>query len=304
MTSIPEIEKEIIYIVTQADDGRMVKHIAKGRMGLSHKQFTSAKFRENGVTVDGERALATDIVREGQTIIVRLREMGSTHAHVEKPVDIVYEDEDIFVVNKPAPLPTQSSERQRGDTLEARMLPMLGGRSFRPTNRLDKGTSGLMLVAKHAQAQAILQKQLHSPSFVREYLAVVEGIPVPSEGVIDAPIGKADGPTVKREVRADGKESRTHYRTLETQNGLSLVRLRLDTGRTHQIRVHMAHIGCPVFGDFLYGTESERLPGRFALHSAFVSFVHPVTGEVLSFEQPLPAELSALIGQKDVKANR
>lgn len=304
MTSIPEIEKEIVYIASEADDGRMVKHIAKGRMGLSHKQFTSAKFRENGVTVDGVRALATDTVHAGQTIIVRLREMGSAHPHVDRPVDIVYEDEDLFVVSKPAPLPTQSSERQTGDTLEARMLPLLGGRSFRPTNRLDKGTSGLMLVAKHAQAQALLQKQLHTPSFVREYLAVVEGVPCPAEGVIDAPIGKADGPTVKREVRPDGKEARTFYRTIETHGALSLVRLRLETGRTHQIRVHMAHIGCPVYGDFLYGTERGALPGRFALHSAYVSFVHPVTGQVLSFERPLPGELQALLRQKDGESNR
>ena len=297
MTDMNPIEKEIEYIITQADDGRLVKHIAKGRMGLSHKQFTSAKFRENGVTLDGVRAIATDVVRAGQTLIVRLREDGSVHSHVDKPVDILYEDEDIFVVNKPAPLPTQSSERQTGDTLEARMLPLLGGRAFRPTNRLDKGTSGLMLVAKHPQSQAILQKQLHTPSFVREYLALVESVPVPAEGTVDAPIGKADGATVRREVRSDGKEARTHYRVLETCGPLSLVRLRLETGRTHQIRVHMAHMGCPVYGDFLYGAEQPDLPGRFALHSAFVSFVHPVTGETLSFEQPLPPELTQLLKQ-------
>jgi len=288
------IEKEIAYIITPADDGRLVKHIAKGRMGLSHRQFTSAKFRENGVTLDGCRALASDVVRQGQTLVVRLREDGSSHAHVDKPVDIVFEDDDLFVVNKPAPLPTQSSERQTGDTLEARMLPLLNGRAFRPTNRLDKGTSGLMLVAKHPLSQALLQKQLHTPCFVREYLAVVEGVPSPAEGVVDAPIGKADGATVRREVRPDGKEARTHYRVLETHGALSLVRLRLETGRTHQIRVHMAHLGCPVYGDFLYGVERGDLPGRFALHSAFVSFVHPLFGQTLCFEQPLPSELRAL----------
>ncbi|MDO4741119.1 MAG: pseudouridine synthase, partial [Eubacteriales bacterium] len=192
------IEKEIEYIITQADDGRLVKHIAKGRMGLSHRQFTSAKFREGGVTLDGRRAIASDVVRAGQRLVVRLREDGSAHAHVDKPVEILYEDEDIFVVNKPAPLPTQSSERQTGDTLEARMLPLLGGRAFRPTNRLDKGTSGLMLAAKHPLAQAQLQKQLHTPSFVREYLAILEGELSPAAGVVDAPIGKADGATVRR----------------------------------------------------------------------------------------------------------
>lgn len=301
MTGAQGIEKEILYIVTEADDGRLVKHIAKGRMGLSHKQFTSAKFREGGVTLDGRRALASDIVRAGQRLVVRLREDGTTHAHVDKPVDIVYEDEDIFVVNKPAPLPTQSSDRQTGDTLEARMLPLLGGRAFRPTNRLDKGTSGLMVVSRHPQAQAVLQKQLHTPSFVREYLAVVEGTLSPAEGLIDAPIGKADGPTVRREVRPDGKEARTHYRVVEISGKRSLVHLKLDTGRTHQIRVHMAHMGCPVYGDFLYGTERDDLPGRFALHSAFVSFVHPESGKTLSFECPLPAALADLLRPESAK---
>lgn len=296
--SIPEIEKEIVYIVTEADGGRMLKHIAKGRMGLSHKQFTSAKFRENGVTVDGVRALATDIVQPGQTIIVRLREPGTAHTQVEKPVDIVYEDEDLFVVNKPAPLPTQSSERQTGDTLEARMLSLLGGRAFRPVNRLDKGTSGLMIVARHPQAQAALQKQLHTPAFVREYLAVVEGTPCPLDGVIDAPIGKADGATVRREVRTDGKPARTHYALQKAQGGRSLIRLRLETGRTHQIRVHMAHIGCPVCGDFLYGAELAELPGRFALHSAEIAFVHPVTGQTMHFARALGPELAALMEPK------
>lgn len=297
--SIAEIEKEIVYIASEADGERMVKHIAKTRMGLSHKQFTSAKFRENGVTVDGVRALATDIVCPGQRVVVRLREMGSVHAQVDKPVDIVYQDEDIYVVNKPAPLPTQSSQRQTGDTLEARMLPLLGGRAFRPVNRLDKGTSGLMLVAKHAQAQALLQKQLHTSSFVREYLALVQGVPGQKQGVIDVPIAKADGATVRREVRPDGKAARTHFCIEEEKNGLSLVQLRLETGRTHQIRVHMAHIGCPVYGDFLYGEEREDLPGRFALHSARVEFCHPVSGERLAFDCSLPPEIGALLRERE-----
>lgn len=294
-----ETEKQIIYVATAADDGRLVKQIAKTSMGLSHKQFTSAKFRENGVTLDGKKALATDAVRAGQTLVVRLREPGSNgKTQLDLPVEILYEDDDLFVVCKSAPLPTQSSLRQTGDTLEARMLPLLGGRAFRPVNRLDKGTSGLMLVAKHAQAQALLQKQLHTPSFVREYLAIVEGTPCPHEGIVDAPIAKADGATVRRQVRPDGKDARTHYCVLEEHSGLSLVRLHLETGRTHQIRVHMAHMGCPVYGDFLYGTERENLPGRFALHSALVSFFHPITGEKLRFESALPPELERLLARK------
>ena len=293
--SIREIEKEIVYIIQPRDEGRLVKAVARDRMGLSHRQFASAKFREGGVTLDGGRALASDRVRAGQRLAVRLREEGFSHEARAGEVAVVYEDEDILVVDKPAPLPTQSSERQTGDTLEARMAALLGGRAFRPVNRLDKGTSGLMVVAKHAQAQSILQSQLHTPLFARGYLAVVEGAPRPPEGIVDAPIAKADGPTVRREVRADGKPSRTRYRTVRSRGGLSLVRLDLETGRTHQIRVHMAHIGCPVAGDFLYGRERADLPGRFALHSAFLTLRLPSTGEERSFASPLPEDLARLV---------
>jgi len=143
-----------------------------------------------------------------------------------------------------------------------------------------------------------LASLLHTPGFVREYLAVSEGVPSPLEGTIDLPIGKADGATVKRAIREDGKPSVTHYSTVKSANGLSLVHLRLATGRTHQIRVHLSAVGCPVFGDFLYGTErDDLLPGRFALHSAFVRFAHPITGEEMSFSSPLPDALSRLLSE-------
>lgn len=297
MTSVYDIEKEIIHTIGPEDDGRELKQVAASTLGLTRRQISSAKFRRDGLTLDGKRAYATDKVHAGQTLIIRMRESGTIYrprAH-EGEVDIVYEDDDLYVINKPAPLPTQSSERQDGDTLEARLLPRLGGRAFRPVNRLDKGTSGLMLVAKHVLSQSHLQEQLHTPAFIREYLAVVEGSVEEDEGIIDAPIEKKDGPTIMREVRPDGKEARTHFKVLKRSNGLSLVRLQLDTGRTHQIRVHMAYKGYPVFGDFMYGTESDMLPGRFALHSAYTSFTHPTDGRTMEFSAPLPAELEKLI---------
>lgn len=300
-----ETEKVVTCLIAPQDEGRMVKQIARVRMGLSHGQFTSAKFREDGVLLDGRRAFATDIVHTGQQLSIRLRQAQLQEGLICassacKPVRILYEDDDLFVVCKDAPLPTQSSlQKQTGDTLEARMLPLLSGRVFRPINRLDKGTSGLLLVAKHAASQAILQKTLHTDAFVREYLAITEGVPEQREGWIDAPIGKADGATIRRIVRPDGKPARTWYAVKQaaTVSGepRALVRLRLESGRTHQIRVHMAHIGCPVLGDFLYGTESDLLPGRFALHSTYVSFIHPLSGQTLSFTEPLPQALSTLL---------
>ena len=137
--------------------------------------------------------------------------------------------------------------------------------------------------------------QLHTEHFRRGYLAVCEGVPVPSEGTIDAPLGPKDGSLVEQTVRSDGKRARTHYRVLEEKNGRALLRLDLDTGRTHQIRVHMAHIGHPLTGDFLYGTEDRALIPRTALHSAYLSFRHPITGERLEFELELPKDMGRLL---------
>ena len=163
-------------------------------------------------------------------------------------------------------------------------------------NRLDKGTSGLMVVAKSAHAQHLLQRLLHTPDFRRDYLAVVEGAPEPMAGTVDAPIAKEDAASIRRVVCAAGKPSVTHYETLASHGNRSLVRLSLETGRTHQIRVHMAHLGCPVSGDFLYGTELPELPGRFALHSAELLLRHPLTGERLDIHSPLPEALARLMG--------
>ncbi len=126
-------------------------------------------------------------------------------------------------------------------------------------------------------------------------LAVCEGIPAPPEGTVDAPIGRVPGSVLMRQVSPSGAEARTHYRVLETGGGRSLLSLRLDTGRTHQIRVHMAHLGCPLAGDFLYGRETADLPGRFALHSAEITLRQPITGEPIRRTSPLPAELRALL---------
>ncbi|MBE5767491.1 MAG: RluA family pseudouridine synthase [Clostridiales bacterium] len=284
--------KTLRHVVSMEENGRLVKNIVRGRMGVSHRLFSQVKF-SGGLLLDGERVFATAVVRAGQTVeLILPGDAADTDA--AGSVNIVYEDDDIFIVNKQAPLPCQSSERQPGDTLEARMKPLMPGAVFRPVNRLDKGTSGLMLVARHAHAQDVMQRRLHTEDFVREYRAIVIGAPEEDCGIIDAPIRKADGATIRREVAPDGKPSRTHYQ-VEKRGELSIVRLRLETGRTHQIRVHMAHMGCPVFGDFLYGAEDERLPGRFALHSAYISFFHPETGERMEFSAPLPEELLRLV---------
>ncbi len=262
-------------------------------MGVSQHVFSSLKVR-GGVLVDGAPARADQAVFAGQVINVVMADEASGIRPDPVPVDVVYEDEDMLIVLKPAPLPCQFSSRQEGMALENRLAARYGEcYVFRPVNRLDKGTSGLMAVAKHPHAQMLLARMLHGDAFAREYLAVVAGRPPADEGVVDAPIAKAPGATVRREVSPDGKPARTRYRILAQRDGLSLLQLRLETGRTHQIRVHMRFLGCPVWGDFLYGEETPRLPGRFALHSWRIALVHPMTGAPLRFEAPPPPEFGA-----------
>ncbi|MDD6041844.1 MAG: RluA family pseudouridine synthase [Clostridia bacterium] len=281
-------------------EGRSIRSIALGCIGMSSSQFKRAKF-EGSITLDGVRATADVRVRAGQQLCLSVPEKEAFRPRaIEAPLTIAYEDDCFWVIDKPAPMPSVCGSAQDVVTLENALYAYLGQPQtflYRPVNRLDKGTSGLMIVAKNAHIQYLLQKQLHTDGFVREYLAVIDGRLAQQEGLIDLPIAKADGATVRREVRQGGREARTYYRVLQ-QGSRSLVRLRLDTGRTHQIRVHMAHMGCPVTGDFLYGNElPEELPGRFALHSALIRLRHPFTHEWLTVESPLPAALLALLAK-------
>ena len=285
--------------ITAAEAGRRVRDILRQVMGVSYSAMKSAKWDER-ITLDGVPVTVDVFVREGQMLAIRFKEQSPAYAlkPYDMPLVIPYEDEHLYVIDKPAPLASQSSANHPDDALENALYAHLNCPAdfvYRPVNRLDKGTSGLMIVAKDAHAQHRLQKLLHSDDFARQYLAVVEGHLPQQRGVIDAPIGKEDAASIKRLVREDGKPSVTHYEVLQETAARSLVKLRLETGRTHQIRVHMAHLGCPVCGDFLYGTELPSLPGRFALHSHELTLTHPLTMEGLHIVSPLPETLRALL---------
>ena len=281
--------------VSEEDAGRLVKYFVRGRMGVSYHQFAALKVRD-GVRVNGRAIHANHVLQHGDSVEVCLEEGAAAEiAPDPTPVSVVWEDDDILIIDKPAPLACQCSAKQAGMTLENRLAYRYPGMVFRPLNRLDKGTSGLMAAARHAHAAQVLQKQLHTEQFVREYLAVAEGR-MEGSGVIDAPIAKEAAATVRRVVDAvNGVRAVTRYRVEAAGEGRSLVRLRLETGRTHQIRVHLAHLGHPIVGDFLYGREDPALPGRFALHSTYIRLVHPITGEIVERTSPLPAELKRLM---------
>lgn len=290
------VMRKISHLVTEAEAGRTVRSIALKEMHLSRGAFSSLKF-QNAVLCGDVPVHADTRLQAGQILTVVFPEdAGETREAVPGSIPIVWKDEDYIIVDKPAPLPTLSSRRQTGDTLESLLLAQMGcpaDHVFRPVNRLDKGTSGLLVIAKNAHAQQLLQRQLHTDDFIREYQAVCMGVPPLPEGRIDLPIGKM-GEGSKRCVCPDGKPAATRYRVETEENGVSLLRLRLETGRTHQIRVHTSHLGFPVAGDYLYGAACPALPGRFALHACFVSFLHPVTGERIIASSPIPGELLTL----------
>ena len=291
--------------------GLEVNTLLRRHLGLSGAVLRRVKWLEDGITLDGVRVNVRVRAEAGQTLSVRLTDPLRWASAgfpgvvpVEGPLDIVYEDQDLIVVNKAPGVLVHPGHGHFDDTLGNFLMyhyKMSGDESgFHPVHRLDKGTSGLMVAAKHAHAQERLKNQLHTGDFRRVYLAVCDGVPPEPAGVIDAPIGPAEGSLTAREVRPGGKPARTYYQVAEAWDSRALVELELATGRTHQIRVHMAHLGCPLTGDFLYGTENNDLIRRPALHSARLALTHPVTGERLNFSIPLPADMAALIPKENI----
>ena len=256
----------------------------------------TAKKYPDGILLDGVHVNTNERAEPGQTLSILISDRADGGLEpAEGPVELVYEDADLLVVNKAPGVAVHPSPGHYADTLgnfltfhyKKKGIPFV----FRPANRLDRGTSGLMVVARHAHAQELLKGQLHSGAFRREYLAVCRGVPEPGEGVIDAPIGRAEGSVLLRQVRPDGARAVTRYAVLSTNGVHSLVRLELETGRTHQIRVHMAWLGHPLVGDFLYGVEDKTRIGRTALHSWRLVLNHPLTGERLERTAPLPKDM-------------
>ncbi len=286
--------------------GREVNTLLRRTLGLSGTVLRRVKWLEDGITLDGARVNVRARVREGQTLAVRLTGPTPTSGVVpaDGPLDIVFEDPDLIVLNKAPGVLVHPGHGHFYDTLGNFLMyhyKMTGDESdFHPVHRLDKGTSGLLAVAKHPFAQEKLKGQLHTGGFRRTYLAVCDGAPPAPSGTVDAPIGPVDGSLMARRVRPDGKPARTHYRVVRSCGPRSLLELELETGRTHQIRVHMAHLGCPLTGDFLYGKEDVSLISRPALHSAKLELAHPITGERLRFDAPLPGDMSELISKEDV----
>ncbi|NLC33143.1 MAG: RluA family pseudouridine synthase [Clostridiales bacterium] len=287
---------EMNWVITGEQQGMSIQNLLRGQLKISYTQYKRLKFHE-GIYVDGMPRRSDYRLSRGESLkLVFRNDAGPRPLSGSQPLVVAYEDNDLLMVNKPAPLHSISS-KQGGETLENRVFSYLGEPAdfvYRPINRLDKGTSGLMLVAKNAHIQQRMQKKLHSQEFLREYLAITVGHLPQSSGRIDLPIGHGAG--IRRVVDADGQAALTFYEVVHTKGDLSLVAIRLITGRTHQIRVHLGALGCPVYGDFLYGQEEVQMPGRFALHSCSVKFFHPLLSRWVQASADMPPEMQEIIG--------
>ena len=290
----------LTYTVTPEEDGRMVKGILRGSLQLSYTLLKSLKWRENAILLNGQSVHVNAIVHAGDTVSVALSERTPREdlycANAAKP-DIVYEDDDLLVLNKPAGVAMHPKSGDASAPSLAAMLTNYLGEGSVPhfVSRLDKGTSGLLIAAKSGYVHDRLRRALHSSDLRREYRAVAVGRVEPPCGVIDAPICRAEGSIIRRCVRTDGLPSLTEYETLQVNDRFTLLRLRPQTGRTHQLRVHMAYLGHPLAGDWLYGTEDKTLIARPALHSYELWFTQPVTGLELHFTAPIPQDMQRLM---------
>lgn len=290
----------LTHTVLPEEEGRMVKGILRGSLQLSYTLLKSLKWRENAILLNGQSVHVNAIVHAGDVVSVALSERTpreDLYCENTAAPNIVYEDEDLLVLNKPAGVAMHPKADDAAAPSLAAMLTGYLGEGSVPhfVSRLDKGTSGLLIAAKSGYVHDRLRHALHSSELRREYRAIAVGQVTPPCGVIDAPIGRADGSIIRRCVREDGLVSRTEYEVLQTVERFTLLRLRPETGRTHQLRVHMAYLGHPLAGDWLYGTEDKNLIARPALHSYELWFTQPVTGQELHFTAPIPQDMQRLL---------
>ena len=290
----------ITKTITPEEDGSTVRHILRAKLHFSSHAISRLTRAENGILVNGQHARTTLILHTGDVLTAETGDHRPPKAEVipgNWPLPVVWEDGHLLVVNKPAGMTAHASNFLPNTPTVAGALAWTRGTDFvfHSVNRLDKGTTGLMVVAKSGYVHDLLRRSLHTSRFIREYRAVCIGCPDPEQGTINAPIGRDERSAIARMVRSDGQPAVSHYEVLAKQNGMALLRLVPETGRTHQLRVHMASIGCPLAGDWLYGIEEPALISRPALHSYALTLTHPVTGEVLHLTSPLPEDMARLV---------
>ncbi len=289
------MDRSIEILVDASRDGRTVKDILRNDLRVSAAILTQLKKEKDGILLEGNPVFATERVRAGEVLKITVRDGVSDMEKAEIPLLVLYEDEDVILLNKPRNMPTHPSQNHHGDTLANGLMGYFSGQNFtfRAITRLDKDTSGAVLVAKNPLSGAILVEDMKLGRIHKGYLAVTCGTPNPTSGRLEAPIRRREESIVLRMVEPDGRSAVTEYETLREGEGLALVRLIPLTGRTHQLRVHMSHLGCPIYGDDLYGASQTGEATR--LHCGKLQFFHPITGEEILVEAPLPEDMVSLV---------
>lgn len=306
----------ISYQVTEAESGWQVKKVLQRKLGVSRKLMSRIKLTERGVLLNGTRVYISEFVKSGDWVSISLEKETSEDILPQPiPFDIVYEDEALLIVNKAAGIIVHPTHGHYTETLANGVVYYWQEKGeqyrFRPVHRLDQETSGLIAIAKNAYIHQHISEQLIAGTVTKKYTALVYGCPEHKEDIIDGPIDRDPEQPHRRIVTPEGYPALTSYKVIHSfQNGTaSQVDLRLGTGRTHQIRVHMTSIGHPLIGDKLYVLEHEEKGmdssgggtgtieewiGRQALHASELGFIHPLTGKELLFEAPMPEDMERL----------
>lgn len=283
------IMREIIFKIDDKNSGLMIRDFLRN-FGVSSALLTKLKQDENGIKLNGKFAKAIEVLKSGDNLTVNIKNSGKMPEKFEcENVKVAYNDEDILVLNKPPLMPVHESRNHRGDTLaNVAACYMESDCAFRAVYRLDRDTSGLVLIAKNELAASKLAGKIK-----KDYYAVVSG-KFEGRGTIDLPIRRVQESIIERGVFDDGERAVTHYEAIKTDGENTLLKLNLETGRTHQIRVHFSHLGAPLLGDTLYGGSCEKI-NRQALHCKTIYFTHPITHEKITVDSDFPKDFKGLI---------
>lgn len=279
----------INFDITEKDNNKQIRDFLRD-FGVSAALLTRLKQTDNGITLNGRFARAIDKIHTGDRLIISIESKGKMPSPLfDSEAKPVYSDEDIIVMNKPPLMPVHESRNHQGDTLaNAAACYMDSDTAFRSVYRLDRDTSGLVLIAKNELAACKLAGKIS-----KDYYAVCQGI-LAGEGTINLPIARLDSSIIKRCVSEKGEPAVTHWQAIKNNENSTLLKINLETGRTHQIRVHFSHIGHPLLGDSLYGGGCEKI-GRQALHCKAIRFTHPVTEKQMFIDCDFPDDFKGLI---------
>lgn len=283
--------RTLTFTVNEEYHNKKVLHFLRGNAGLSSRLIRSLKSVNNGILLNSMHARTVDTIKLGDKITINIPDDEISATPTNYKIDVLYEDEDLLIVNKPATLPMHPSHNHQGDTLANAVAWYLKNKNkistFRAIGRLDKGTSGIVICALNSYVAHKL-----SGNFKKEYKAIINGTLV-GEGTIDIPIYRPDPNKTYRAAGDVGDKAVTHWKVIESKDNMTLLNIKLDTGRTHQIRVHFSHIGYPLVGDRMYGKEHENIE-RQALHCYKVEFVHPVSNKDMCIEADLPTDMKTI----------